>query len=134
MLHILSNIGVFAGSKSLISALMLSAATMNGETKAPAKTLSFDASVYVTTKNKIRIAVEKETTSPVTIVLRDQDKKVLYFQTLGKKETKMAAQMDVSDLTDGTYEIEFASKEGSIKKQVDLKTPVQKPARTITML
>lgn len=134
MLTILSNIGVFAGSKSMISALMLSAATLTTGPNMPTKALSFDASVYVTKANKIRFAVEKEATAPVTIVLRDQNKQVLFFKTLSKKETKMAAQMDVSDLNDGTYEIEFASKEGSIKKQVDLKTPVQAPTRSITML
>lgn len=107
---------------------------MTAEPTKSTQTLSFDVSVYVTTANKIRFAVVKKAVNPVTIVLRDQNKQVLYFKKLGKKETKMAAQMDVSELNDGTYEIEFASKEGSIKKQVHLKTPVQKPERTITML
>ncbi len=47
---------------------------------------------------------------------------------------KVAVQFDMSELTDGKYELEVASKDGSIKKQVELKTASQQPSRKISML
>jgi hypothetical protein len=134
MLTLISQIGLLANSKGMIGGLLLSAATMMGETAAPEKALSFDASVYVTTQNKIRMAVEKTAAEPLTLTLRDNNQKVVYTKNINKKDMKMAFQFDVSELSDGTYELEIASKDGSIKKQVDLKTPKPNPSRQVTML
>ncbi len=62
MLTFISQLGLAAKSKGIVTGIMLSAAGLMGEggtTTIPAKTLSFDASVYVTTQNKVRMAVEK---------------------------------------------------------------------------
>ncbi|MFC5410435.1 hypothetical protein ACFPMF_14005 [Larkinella bovis] len=84
------------------------------------KSLSFDASAYVTVTNQIRVAVEKTTAEPVTVVLRDQKNRVLFEQFVGKKEQKYAVKLNVAELADGTYELEVRSKDGSIRKEVNL--------------
>ncbi|OIN57202.1 DUF3244 domain-containing protein [Arsenicibacter rosenii] len=136
MLTFISQIGLAAKSKGIVTGIMLSAASLLGEggTTIPAKTLSFDASVYVTTQNKVRMAVEKTTPETLTLTVRDNQQQVVYSKQISKKDMKISVQFDMSELTDGKYELEVASKDGSIKKQVELKTATQQTARKISML
>lgn len=116
-----------------VGSILLSAATLTNPTTP--KALSFDASVFVTTSNKIRLSVNKATGVPVEILLRDQQKAILFRQTINKKDDKCAILFSVNDLADGQYELEIKSNEGSIRKQVTLTTaPVNQPARLITTL
>lgn len=117
----------------LVGSVLLSAATLTNPTTP--KALSFDASAFVTTNNKIRLSVNKTTGVPVVIMLRNENNEVLFRQTLNKKDDKCAILFAVSDLADGQYEIEIKSNEGSIRKQVKLATaPVKQPTRIIAML
>ena len=136
MLTFISQIGLAAKSKGIVTGIMLSAASLMGEGGAtiPAKTLTFDASVYVTTQNKVRMAVEKTTPEVLTMTVRDNTQQIVYSKQISKKDMKVSVQFDMSELTDGKYELEVASKDGSIKKQVELKTATQQPARKISML
>ncbi len=137
MLTFISQLGLAAKSKGIVTGIMLSAAGLMGEggtTTIPAKTLSFDASVYVTTQNKVRMAVEKTTPEVLTMTVRDNTQQIVYSKQISKKDMKVAVQFDMSELTDGKYELEVASKDGSIKKQVELKTASQQPSRKISML
>jgi hypothetical protein len=98
------------------------------------KTLSFDASAYVTVNNQIRVAVEKSTLEPVTVVLRDKDNRVMFQQFVGKKEQKYAVKLNMAELPDGKYELEVRSKDGSIRKEVNLGSkPVETPTRLVVM-
>lgn len=114
------------------ASLLLSASTCINPTTP--KALSFDASAFVTVNNKIRIAVQKATDSPVTIVLRGADNQVFFQQSVGKRESKFAVKLNVDDLADGQYELEIKSNEGSINKHLNLVTaPVQKQNRIIAV-
>ncbi|CCH53202.1 hypothetical protein BN8_02278 [Fibrisoma limi BUZ 3] len=117
-------------SKLVISALLSTATLIDPTTP---KALSFDASAFVTNTNKIRLSVLKSSEKPVTVTLRDSQHKVLYQQTLNKKETKQAFLFSVEDLTDGEYELEIASSEGSIRKQVKLSSAPVETTRVIAM-
>ncbi|WP_080239184.1 hypothetical protein [Spirosoma rigui] len=122
--------------KMVLAGLLISSNLLANPTN-PTKPSSFDASVFVTKANKIRLAVEKKNTDPVSVTLRHVDQKntVLFNQQMGRKQTKMALQLDVDTLDDGVYELEIRSSTGSIVKQVTLATPsVQATSnRTITM-
>ncbi|MGV3558868.1 hypothetical protein [Larkinella arboricola] len=123
MLNLLSN---------LICTALLSVPT-NGETTAP-KALSFGASAYVTSQNHIRVAVEKSAPASVVLLLRNSKKQIIFRETISKKELKYAARLDVQNLEDGAYELEFKSAEGAIRKQVNLVTkPVTTPTRMVVM-
>lgn len=117
-------------SKLVISALLSTATLIDPTTP---KALSFEASAFVTNTNKIRLSVLKSSEKPVTVTLRDSQHKVLYQQTLNKKETKQAFLFSVEDLTDGEYELEIASSEGSIRKQVKLSSAPVETMRVIAM-
>lgn len=114
------------------ASLLLSASTFINPTRP--KALSFDASAFVTVSNQIRIAVQKATDSPVTIVLRGADNHVFLQQSIGKRESKFAVKLNVDDLADGQYELEIKSNEGSINKHLNLLTaPVQKQSRLVAV-
>ena len=123
MMNLLSN---------LICTALLSTTPVDNGT-AP-KTLSFDASAYVTINNQIRVAVEKSTLEPVVVLLRDKNNRVMFQQFVGKKEQKYAVKLNVAELPDGKYELEVKSKEGSIVKEVNLGSePVEAPTRLVVM-
>ena len=114
------------------ASILLSASSLLNPTTP--KALSFDASAYVTTTHQIRVAVQKSTDVPVTILLRSKDNQVLYRQTINQKETKYAVKLNVDELADGQYELEVKSAEGSIRKQLTLSSqPVEQTSRIVAM-
>ncbi len=118
-------------NKLALSAL-ISAATLSNPTTP--KTLSFDASAYVTTNNQIRVAVSKTAQIPVVILLRDDANQVIYRQNINKNDAKYAVKLNVAELADGKYELEVQSSEGSIRKQLNLSTqPAQQISRVVAM-
>ncbi|GAB3932182.1 hypothetical protein [Larkinella terrae] len=123
MMNLLSNL--------ICTAILSTTPVDNGN--AP-KTLSFDASAYVTVNSQIRVAVEKSTLEPVQILLRDASNRVMFQQYVGKKEQKYAVKLNVAELPDGKYELEVKSNEGSIRKEVNLgSVPVETPTRLVVM-
>ena len=113
------------------ASLLLSASSLINPTSP--KALSFDASAYVTISHEIRVAVQKTADVPVVLLLRDKNNEVIYQKSIGKKELKYAMKLNVDQLADGMYELEVKSSEGSIRKQLNLSTPVQQVSRTIAM-
>ncbi len=123
-------------SAKTLAALFLLSTSLFANPTAPAKPASFDASVYVTKANKIRLAVEKTTAEPIIITLRQAGgSEALFSRHMGKKQTKAAIQLDVDQLADGTYELEFKSATGSIVKQVKLgqRVAVETPERVLAI-
>ncbi|MFD1142312.1 hypothetical protein ACFQ4C_14390 [Larkinella insperata] len=116
---------------TLLFATLLSTNIATATPNTP-KSRSFETSTFVTRENKIWVAVEKSTFLPVTVVLRKQGE-VYFKKFIAKSENKFAAKLDVSDLSDGQYELEFISSEGSVKKLVNIGTPVQETTRLISM-
>jgi hypothetical protein len=115
-----------------VSAILLSAVTFVNPTTP--KTLTFNASVFVTANNKVRLSIEKTTEETLVVFLRDNQHDILFRQVVPKKEYKSALLFSVSDLSDGDYELEIKSKEGSIRRQIKLATtPTQAPSRVIAM-
>ncbi|MBN8824183.1 MAG: hypothetical protein J0I82_19280 [Spirosoma sp.] len=118
-------------SKVAASILVSASALMNPTTP---KGLSFDASAYVTANHEIRVAVQKSAPIPVVVLLKNKNNQVVFEQNIGKKEEKYAMKLNVDELTDGDYELEIKSSEGSIRKQVNLSTkPVEQSNRVIAM-
>lgn len=111
---------MFSLMSNLTASLLLSATTLINPTTP--KGLSFEASAYVTANNQIRVAVEKTPTVPVVILLRDKGNEILFRQSIGKKESRYAVKLDVSELADGHYELEIKSSEGSIRKHLNVET------------
>ncbi|WP_338877047.1 hypothetical protein WBJ53_15435 [Spirosoma sp. SC4-14] len=121
-------------NKLTIAALLSSATLGNPVNPTMPKGLSFDASAYVTINNQIRVAVNKKAETPVVILLKSSDNQVIYRQSIDRKTEKYAVKLNVDELADGKYELEVASKEGSIRKELNLTTkPVKRANRVIAM-
>ncbi|GAB3978659.1 hypothetical protein GCM10028806_42260 [Spirosoma terrae] len=121
---------------TLLSKLALSALISTSsltDTTTP-KSATFDASAFVTNDNQVRVSVIKPANSYAELVLRDSDNQVVFRQSLRRKEDKLAVKLNVNQLADGKYELEVVSKEGSIRKQLDLSTkPVETSSRLVAM-
>ncbi|RRB04042.1 hypothetical protein [Larkinella rosea] len=118
---------------TLIIAALLSANTATATPNTP-KSRSFETNTFITNQNKIWVAVEKSSSMPVTVFLRNSDNEVVFKRFIGKSESKFAAKLDVSELPEGQYELEFTSSEGSVKKTVSIGKPVVvEPTRMISM-
>jgi len=121
-------------NKLTIAALLSSANLVNPANPTTPKGLSFDASAYVTINNQIRVAVSKSTEAPVVILLKSSDNQVVYRYSIDRKTEKYAVKLNVDELADGKYELEVTSKEGSIRKELNLVTqPVKVTTRVIAM-
>ncbi|AUD03984.1 hypothetical protein [Spirosoma pollinicola] len=120
---------MFSLLSNLAGSVLISAATLTNPTNP--KALSFDASAYVTVNKQIRVAVQKNTKVPVVVLLRNKDNEILFRQNISKKESTYAVKLDVNELTDGQYELEVSSSEGSIRKQFNLSTA---PALQVTRI
>ena len=123
---------MFSLINQVVASVLLSAATLTNPTTP--KGLSFDASAFVTVNNQIRVAVQKTADIPVVILLRSKDNDVLFRQNISRKEVRYAVKLDVNELTDGQYEIEVKSSEGSIRKQINVSTaPAQQMTRLVAV-
>jgi len=121
-------------SKAAISILMSASTLANPINPTTPKSLSFGASAFVTVDNQIRVSVTKTADVPVEILLRTTDNQVVFRQNLGRKDEKVALKLNVDELSDGKYELEVRSSEGSIRKQLELSTqPVQQTSRVVAM-
>jgi hypothetical protein len=127
---------LFTTGKTILASILISTTLFANPTN-PTKPSSFNASVFVTKANKIRLAVEKTNPDLVSVTLRqsNQANAIIFNQQMGRKQSKLALQLDVETLDDGLYELEIRSKTGRIVKQVTLATPsVQAVSnRTVTM-
>jgi len=123
---------MFSLLSNLTVSLLLSATTLTNPTHP--KALSFNASAYVTVDKRIRVSVQKTTDVRVLVLLRDKDNEVLFRQYISKKESKYMVKLNVNELSDGQYDLEFSSKDGSIRKQVSLSTALKdETSRIIAM-
>ncbi|WP_338869696.1 hypothetical protein WBJ53_20810 [Spirosoma sp. SC4-14] len=121
-------------SKAAISILMSASTLANPANPTTPKALPFGASAFVTVDNQIRVSVSKEADVPVEVLLRTADHQVVFRQNLGRKDQKVALKLNVDELSDGKYELEVRSSEGSIRKQLELSTqPVQQTSRVVAV-
>ena len=123
---------MFSLLSNLTVSFLLSTTTLTKPTHP--NVLSFNASAYVTVDKRIRVSVQKMTDVRVLVLLRDKDNEILFRQYISKKESKYMVKLNVNELSDGQYDLEVSSKEGSIRKQVSLLTaPKDETSRTIAM-
>ncbi|RAJ90093.1 hypothetical protein LX87_05522 [Larkinella arboricola] len=65
--------------------------------------------MHTTTEGKVQIAVQKETTSPVTVRLINAERKEIFIRPIGKRQQAVQLRPDVSDLPDGVYQIAISN-------------------------
>lgn len=114
--------------KSFALALTLAATTVSatfadgtpaGRT---ANAAAFKSGVYTNAAGKLHVSLDKETGGKVTIRLKDNNGTILYNEQLGKNETTYRTRMDLSDLPDGTYELELTNGVETTRQTVTIST------------
>lgn len=81
---------------------------------------TFESSAFVTADANLRVAIKKNAPQKVYLTLKSKDGQVLFAETIGKKEMAYVAKINVSDLTDGTYQLEITSGQNRVVKQLNL--------------
>ncbi|MGF7215171.1 hypothetical protein GGR92_001311 [Spirosoma lacussanchae] len=101
--------------KSLALTLLTGIATASvslAETKPivrPTAAASFKTGVYSTSSGKLHISLDKQTGGTVDVRLKDAKGAVLYSEHLGRNETRYRTRLDLSELENGTYELEMTN-------------------------
>ena len=75
----------------------------------PATVATYKTGIYSDTQSKLNIALDKETTGSVDIMLKDAAGKILFSQHLGKKEQTARIRLNLNDLPDGAYQVEITN-------------------------
>ncbi|GAB3900328.1 hypothetical protein [Spirosoma agri] len=101
--------------KSLLIAFTVSLVTISASQAEanPGKNTStvatYKTGIYTTLDGKLQIALDKETNGAVDIKLKSADGELLFVQHLNKKENKARIRLTMSELQDGTYQVEVTN-------------------------
>lgn len=106
--------------KSIACALALTTTVAFAHPTEEKKPANFEVSTFVSADNNIRLAVKKNVPERVQISLRDAGGQVVFSYNLSKKDMNYAAKLDVSELNDGTYQLEIISGAERIIKKLNL--------------
>ncbi|QMW02665.1 hypothetical protein [Spirosoma foliorum] len=130
-------------TQSLLTALLLSTATLAAtastipapSTTAPVTTGSYKVAVFPSaTPSKLNVFVERTPGQKMTVSLKSADGALLDKQFINRKQGNFHFQFDLTDLSDGAYQVEVAAGTDVTTYPVTIATkPVQTPSRTITL-
>lgn len=127
---------MFSKTRSLFAGCFLMTASLFANPTDPVTPAPFNTCLYITKANKIHLAIEKITATPITITLRSMKlgQPCVFKRFMGKKQAKIALRLDVSQLVDGMYELEIKSATGQTTRQIELATPVRQTEVTRTII
>lgn len=130
-------------AQSLLTALLLSTATFaSAATTHPTTsvnptvtTSSYKAAVFPSAiPSKLNVYVERTPGQAIIISLKASDGTLLGKQSVGKKQGNFHFQFDLSELEDGTYNVEITSGNDVSVQSVTVTTQAYKSVnRTITL-
>jgi hypothetical protein len=94
---------------------------------------TFESSAFVTADANLRVAIKKNAPQKVYLTLKNASGDVLFAETVGKKEMTYAAKINVSDLNDGSYQLEITSGTNRVVKQLNLVSKKVETQRQVTV-
>ncbi len=94
---------------------------------------TFESSTFVSADANLRVAIKKNAPQTVYLTLKNNEGQVLFTETIGKKEMTYAAKINVSDLTDGNYQLEIVSGKNRVVKQLNLSSKKVEVQRQVTV-
>lgn len=94
---------------------------------------TFESSMFVTADANLRVAVKKNTHQKVHLTLKDSNGALIYTTTIGKNEMKYAAKINVNELADGAYQLEIASGNNRVVRNVNLSSKKVEFQRNVTV-
>ncbi|GAB4023957.1 hypothetical protein [Spirosoma koreense] len=115
--------------KALIKPLLLaltvsfaSAAMAETNPSRPTAVATFKTGIYTNTSGKLNIALDKDKGGAVDVLLKSSTGKILFAQHIGKKETTSRLRLDMSELQDGTYQVDITNGVATTTHTVTLST------------
>jgi len=118
---------------TLALALSLATVTVAADTNAidrPTKVARYASGIYTTVTGKLHVSIDKQIGGTVTVSLKDANGTVLFNRQIAKKDTQFRTRFDLSQLTDGTYELELTNGVDVTRQTVVLATKLE---RTVQM-
>ncbi|UFH56307.1 T9SS type A sorting domain-containing protein [Spirosoma sp. KNUC1025] len=97
-----------AFSLSLVT-FSVSVADNNNPIGRPAGVASYKTGIYASLDGKLNIALDKESTGAVDVYLKNSTGKVVYLRRIGKKAKTSRMRLDMSELSDGVYQLEITN-------------------------
>lgn len=94
---------------------------------------TFESSAFVTADANLRVAIKKNASQKVYLTLKNANGDVLFAETVGKKEMAYAAKINVSDLNDGSYQLEIMSGKNRVVKHLNLVSKKVETQRQVTV-
>jgi len=86
---------------------------------------AFQSGIYTNKAGKLKIALDKQTGHALQIRLADGTGQLFFVKRVGKQETAVRLQLDMSDLPDGAYQLSITDGQKTTQHMVTLGT--QKP-------
>lgn len=101
----------------------------------PADAVTFQTSVLAEPTGKLNVSLNKQTGGRAWMQLKDKHGAVLFTHIARKKDPGFRARLDLSELPDGTYTVEFSNGVETTQQKIVLHTPLQATSqRSITTL
>ena len=122
--------------KTLITtlALALSLATVtvaqtNGIDR-PTNVARYETGIYTTAAGKLQVSVDKQAGGTVAVSLKDANGSVLFTRRIAKNDTQYRNRFDLSQLPDGTYQLELTNGVDVTRQTVVIVTKLERSVQT----
>lgn len=83
---------------------------------------TYQTGIYVDVSNRLHVALDKQKGGYVALRLKDANGNVLYDQYLGKKAQQYRTKLNLTNLSDGTYELEITNGAETKRQTVTITT------------
>lgn len=122
---------------SLALAFLVSFASFAGDDSKPvdSKKAAVQTAVYPSASARLNVIVDNATDRSVTVRVLNEKGAMLAEQTIGKSKKPTISRFDLSQLTDGVYQVEISNGDSREVKQIKLQTsqPTQEVTRNIAI-
>ncbi len=100
----------------------------------PSAVASYQSGVYTSIDGKLNIALDKQKGGAVDVRLKNSEGKVIYTQHVGKNEDKYRTRLNLSELPDGTYQVEITNGVDTTTHTIKLSSPKPEiPSRVVAL-
>jgi len=118
---------------TLALALSLATVTIAADTNAidrPTKVARYESGIYTTVAGKLHVSVDKQIGGIVAVSFKDANGTVLFTRQIAKKDTQFRTRFDLSQLTDGTYELELTNGVDVTRQTIVIATKLERTVQT----
>lgn len=118
------------------SAVSLTTFSASALDHAPQGAAAYQVGTYSSNSGTtLNVAVDKQKGGRVDIRLKDATGKVLFTESLGKREEKCRTRLNIGDLPGGSYQLEISNGVDTVVRTIQVTTQeATSPIRTVALL